>query len=191
MKGEPRPEVPKAAAGEDGGVPESEWGSFISAFAVFDRLVHVVNGERGVDSHPDGSDMEKLFKDNLPAYIAQCKASALKQGIELKSFVLILDGATCHHTDDVKEVCRGLGVKLVKLPARSPDLNPIENIWHMLKTRLRRRHFSTLPELRDALDESWAELLSERADNIMEQCADYAKKCGEVIQAAGRFTGAR
>lgn len=40
-------------------------------------------------------------------------------------------------------------------PAQSPDLNPIEGIWNIIKQRLRRRIFHSDEEMKQALQEEW------------------------------------
>ncbi len=43
-------------------------------------------------------------------------------------------------------------------PAQSPDLNPIENLWDELDRRVHERLISSIPELREHLQEEWAKL---------------------------------
>jgi transposase len=43
--------------------------------------------------------------------------------------VLVMDNASFHHSDWVKEMCIDAGVKLMYLPPYSPDLNPIKEFW--------------------------------------------------------------
>ena len=43
-------------------------------------------------------------------------------------------------------------------PANSPDLNPIENIWNILKTRVERQHPSSLNDLKATIAKEWAKL---------------------------------
>ncbi|DAZ99844.1 TPA: hypothetical protein N0F65_008587 [Lagenidium giganteum] len=46
------------------------------------------------------------------------------------------DGASCPRAKTVKEYLRRKGINLVKHPALSPDLNPIENVWAHVKAQL-------------------------------------------------------
>jgi hypothetical protein len=41
----------------------------------------------------------------------------------------------------------------LKYPAQSPDLNPIEAIWNIIKQRLRHRIFQSKEEIKEALQE--------------------------------------
>jgi hypothetical protein len=43
----------------------------------------------------------------------------------------------------------------LRYPVQSPDLNPIEGIWNIIKQRLRRRIFHSSKELKDAIQEEW------------------------------------
>ena len=46
-------------------------------------------------------------------------------------------------------------------PAQSPDLNPIEGIWLIIKQRIRRRVFDSEEELKEALQEEWDKITME------------------------------
>ena len=46
----------------------------------------------------------------------------------------------------------------MKWPANSPDLNPIENVWRLLKYRIGKRFPRTDAEVRQFLEEEWAKL---------------------------------
>ena len=47
--------------------------------------------------------------------------------------VIVMDNASIHYTERIKEMCRDAGVKLVYLPPYSPDKNPIEEFFAELK----------------------------------------------------------
>ena len=51
--------------------------------------------------------------------------------------MLILDNATIHYSDRIKQLCTTAGVRLIYLPPYSPDLNPIEEHFGELKAFMR------------------------------------------------------
>ncbi len=60
--------------------------------------------------------------------------SMLKSG-----FTIVMDNARFHHNKRVREVIEKAGCRLLYLPPYSPDLNPIEHCWHVLKNAIRKR----------------------------------------------------
>jgi DDE superfamily endonuclease len=52
-------------------------------------------------------------------------------------YLFMHDNAHCHKTADVAELLADNGIPVVKWPETSPDFNPIENLWHDMKTRAR------------------------------------------------------
>ena len=72
--------------------------------------------------------------------------------------VLVLDNARTHHTKDVKERIKDLGMKGKWLPPYSPELNPIEEVFGWLKNRLRRMRVGNEKELREGITKLELEL---------------------------------
>jgi hypothetical protein len=68
-------------------------------------------------------------------------------------------------------------------PAQSPDLNPIEGIWSIIKQRLRRRIFDSEKEMKEALQEEWDKIT---LDQIRERIADMPRRCAELIRMGGK-----
>jgi transposase len=52
-------------------------------------------------------------------------------------------------------------------PSLSPDINPVENLWSLLKVKVAQRRPKTLEDLVNAIKNEWNELPSELAYNIM------------------------
>jgi transposase len=67
------------------------------------------------------------------AYIEQFLAPTLRLGD-----IVIADNLASHKVAGVREAIEARGASLLFLPPYSPDLNPIEQVFAKLKTRLRR-----------------------------------------------------
>ena len=52
--------------------------------------------------------------------------------------VLVMDNAAIHHNGRIEEIVEAKGCRLFYLPAYSPNLNPIEKGFSVLKAYLRR-----------------------------------------------------
>ncbi len=48
-----------------------------------------------------------------------------------------------------------LKVKVMEWPSMSPDLNPIEHMWGILKRKVEKHHVSNIQQLRDVSMEEW------------------------------------
>ncbi|GFX40310.1 transposable element Tcb2 transposase [Trichonephila clavipes] len=56
-------------------------------------------------------------------------------------FVFMDDNATCHRTLTVQDCLDSEGIQRLVWPARSPDLNPIENVWDALRRQVAGRNY--------------------------------------------------
>ena len=65
------------------------------------------------------------------------------------------DNAPAHTSRKVKTWFSDHRIQLLDWPGNSPDLNPIENLWVILKRRVSERHCSSIDELKTILTSIW------------------------------------
>lgn len=66
--------------------------------------------------------------------------------------VVIWDGAGFHHKNGDLRVPRN--IHLIQLPAYSPELNPIERLWDIMKDKICNRIFETLDSVEEKISEA-------------------------------------
>ena len=65
------------------------------------------------------------------------------------------DSAPCHTANVVKRFLVNNGIETIKWPGNSPDLNPIENAWKILKDKIAGKNNITVPAVQKAVMEVW------------------------------------
>lgn len=83
-----------------------------------------------------------------------------------RDLLLIWDGAAIHRSQAVKDLLshKPGRVHLERLPAYSPELNPVELVWSQLKRSLANQVFTSLEQLQATILEQVAKL---RADSSL------------------------
>ncbi|GFU79403.1 transposable element Tcb1 transposase [Trichonephila clavipes] len=81
------------------------------------------------------------------------------------------DNATCHRTLAVQDCLDSEGIQRLVWPARSPDLNPIENVWDALGRQVAGRNYPPTNKntLIRALTEEWDKLPQQQLDNVVQR----------------------
>ena len=75
-----------------------------------------------------------------------------------------------------------VGIHLLVHPAVSPDLNPIEGCWCILKERIKKREWHTLDELKELLQEEWSKITMKK---IRERIAKMPKRYKTIKKSGG------
>lgn len=97
------------------------------------------------------------------------------------------DGAPSHHSKKTLQWFKKHRIPLFYHPASSPDLNPIERVWHELKSRLRalQHRPKNLQELIAAVKRIWAELPQSDIDKHIDSMDERVKA---IFAAKGGHT---
>ena len=76
---------------------------------------------------------------------------------------------------------------VLKWPAQSPDLSPIEHLWNYLKRRLEEFEelASSVSELWDRVQKLWEEIPKEECQKLIES---MPRRLAAVIKAKGGYT---
>ena len=69
------------------------------------------------------------------------------------------------------------GIEILQNPARSPDLNPIQNIWAWIDRHLTRVQISLIDHLKEVLEQEWAKVSLEFCMSLVESMRNRVKKC--------------
>ena len=103
-----------------------------------------------------------------------------------KADFLQQDGAPSHTAKLIKDYLSFCDINYFDdWPGNSPDLNPIENLWGIMKSRLRDRDVSSIPRLEAAIREGWDNLPPELLQNLVLSIPRHLKA---VIKAKGGTT---
>jgi transposase len=100
------------------------------------------------------------------AYVEQVLVPTLRTGD-----LVIMDNLGSHKVAGVRAAIEAAGAQLVYLPAYSPDLNPIEQVFAKLKAVLRAKALRTVDALWTALGEIAAAITPT-------ECASYLRNAG-------------
>jgi hypothetical protein len=105
-----------------------------------------------------------------------------------RKFVLQDDGAPCHRAKSVKEFLRRSKWETLDWPPQSPDLNPIENLWSILKRRVKQQQllFPSTTALKARIINVWHKHLE--ADLLRKLALSMPDRLSAVIKAKGGAT---
>ena len=107
-----------------------------------------LNGETAYTIYSGGTTREKFLD-----YLKNTLIPTLHKGD-----IVIMDNMRTHHVKDVQTLLQAAGMKLLYLPAYSPDLNPIEPMWSKIKAILRKLKIRLLPLLPHGIAEAFSRI---------------------------------
>jgi hypothetical protein len=142
------------------------WGRFITSHRLIEGIM-----DRFVYLHILQEQMLPFAEDNMPL-----------------RWTFQQDNDPKHTSNIVKEWFLAEKVSVMKWPAQSPDLNPIENLWDHLDRAIRIENggrFESREALVEAAQRAWKNITSEYIDKLI---FSMPRKCAEVIKNNGYST---
>jgi hypothetical protein len=138
-----------------------------------------------VEKKVSGNHMtQKYYTERLlPIYI---NAVQVQRSYDSQSWYLQEDGDPSHgvRKSGLAQALKDANwIVNLKHPAQSPDLNPIESIWNIIKQRLRRRVFYSDEEVKAALQEEWDKITMQE---IRKRIATMPGRCTRLVNNGGK-----
>ncbi|KAG2207392.1 hypothetical protein INT47_006867 [Mucor saturninus] len=103
----------------------------------------------------------------------------MDQHEQFKDFYLIMDNAPIHTAKDIERYIIQRGYRCVYLPPYSPELNPIEQFWHVVKSKLKREKLLKSETLSTRITDACNEVLF----SDLEGSARYSVKKFDICLA--------
>ncbi|KAK3531532.1 hypothetical protein QTP70_024909 [Hemibagrus guttatus] len=117
---------------------------------------------------------QKILKENVRPSVCDLKLKG--------TWVLQQDNDPKHTSKSTSEWLKKNKMKTLEWPSQSPDLNPIEMLWHDLKKVVHARKPSNVAELQQFCKDEWAKIPPQRCNRLI---ASYGKRLSAVVAAKG------
>uniref|UniRef100_A0A8C5N469 Transposase n=1 Tax=Leptobrachium leishanense TaxID=445787 RepID=A0A8C5N469_9ANUR len=111
--------------------------------------------------------------------------SVRKLGLRPRSWVFQQDNDPKHTSKSTQKCMATKRWRVLKWPAMSPDLNPIEHLWRDLKIAVGKRRPSNKRHLEQFAKEEWSKIPGERCKKLID---GYRKRLISVILSKGCAT---
>ncbi|CEI90513.1 hypothetical protein RMCBS344292_04837 [Rhizopus microsporus] len=80
---------------------------------------------------------------------------------EMKGYYIVMDNAPIHTSNEIDTMMTERGHKCIYLPPYSPELNPIEQFWSIVKNKIKCSQFQTKEDLSTRVTEACNSVPSE------------------------------
>ncbi len=100
-------------------------------------------------------------------------------------FIFQQDLAPAHTAKGTKSWFNDHGVTVIDWPAKSPDLNPIDNLWGIVKRKMRDTRPNNADELKATVKEAWASIPPQQCHKLI---TSMPRRIEAVIKAKGAPT---
>ena len=138
--------------------------------------VHGVGYIVKIDENLDKTLYQNILEEDL-------MRSVEEYAIDKQEMIFQHDNDPKHTAGNIKEWLANQEFEVMKWPAQSPDLNPIENMWALLKLRLYRNYERPpkgINEHWERVHQTWYQITKEECKKVI---YTMHKRCKQVIEA--------
>lgn len=131
-----------------------------------------------VERRMDSKGYQNILKDNLLPIAPQLAG---------RGWAYQQDNASIHVSASTTQFFASKRVRVLPWPAKSPDLNPVENLWGILthKVYAHGKQYGNVRDLKAAILNAWYNIPSETLLNLLHSMKNRIFK---VILGHGKFT---
>lgn len=127
-----------------------------------------------VDKTLNSEGYQRILKSHVLPYV--------RKYFKKSEYIFQQDNAPCHNSASTKAFMRQKGINTMEWPANSADLNPIENIWGIMKVKISQRNPKNVEELKQFIQEEWNNINPTTIKNLINSKKNRVK---EVIEKKG------
>jgi len=155
-----------------GGGSVMAWAALISDGTILiKRLVGRINSE--------------IYIDFLSEHIKPM----LDQKFGSEHYVFQQDNASIHVSNYSMAWLRANFSNVLEWPARSPDLNPVENVWKMISDIVYdSKTYNSISDLWDSIEQACTKLMAEKQNILVDLIKFMPKRLVDVIKLKGELT---
>ena len=129
-----------------------------------------------------GTMMTVTYKETLQEHLLLYRVVCFPTGGD----IFQQDNAPPHKSRSTLEFLQHHHVTVLPWPPYSPDLNPIENMWSIVKRNIHRHRFTSKDSLRAAVETAWsAPAMQNECVTLADSMIDRIQQC---IASKGGYT---
>uniref|UniRef100_A0A9J8AFI0 Tc1-like transposase DDE domain-containing protein n=1 Tax=Cyprinus carpio carpio TaxID=630221 RepID=A0A9J8AFI0_CYPCA len=143
-------------------------------------------GRKKCTSNRDNRTLERIVKQNpfknVGEILEHFMLPAADQLYGDADFIFQQDLAPAHSAKDTSTWFKDHSIPVLNWPANSPDLNPIENLWGIVKRKMQYARPKNAEELKATIRATWALITPEQCHRLIDS---MPRRIAAVIQAKG------